>query len=89
EKRRRLKHMDTLQERILTEKNNSLIGDRVQILVEGRKRGKLHGRTRTDKLVYVEESNASIGSIQYVLIDKSSPWSLQGSQLGSTLKAEL
>ena len=89
EKTRRLKHMDTLQERILTEKNNSLIGDRVQVLVEGRKRGKLHGRTRTDKLVYIEESNASIGSIQDVLIDKSSPWSLQGSQLGSTFKAEL
>ena len=89
EKNRRLKHMDTLQERILTEKNNSLIGDRVQVLVEGRKKGKLHGRTRTDKLVYIEESNASIGSIQDVLIAKSSPWSLQGSQLGSTFKAEL
>ena len=83
EKTRRLKHMDTLQESILAEKNNSFIGDTVQVLVEGRKRGKLHGRTRTDKLVFIDESKASIGSIQDVLVEKSSPWSLQGSQVSS------
>ena len=83
EKTRRLKHMDTLQESILAEKNNSFIGDTVQVLVEGRKRGKLHGRTRTDKLVFIDESQASIGSIQDVLVEKSSPWSLQGSQVSS------
>ena len=75
--------MDTLQESILAEKNNSFIGDTVQVLVEGRKRGKLHGRTRTDKLVFIDESKASIGSIQDVLVEKSSPWSLQGSQVSS------
>ena len=78
EKNRRLKNMDILQEEILTGINHSLIGEKVEVLVEGRKRGKLHGRTRTDKLVFIEESSVSIGSLQDVLIEKTSPWSLQG-----------
>tara|TARA_B100000749_G_scaffold235551_1_gene193310 strand:+ start:247 stop:843 length:597 start_codon:yes stop_codon:yes gene_type:complete len=78
EKTRRLKNMDILQEEILTGINHSLVGEKVEVLVEGRKRGKLHGRTRTDKLVFIEESSVSIGSLQDVLIEKTSPWSLQG-----------
>ena len=80
EKNRRLKHMDILQEEILTEINLSLVGEKVEVLVEGRKRGKLHGRTRTDKLVFIEESPVRVGSLQEVLIEKASPWSLQGSK---------
>ena len=80
EKNRRLKHMDILQEEILTEINRSLVGEKVEVLVEGRKRGKLHGRTRTDKLVFIEESPVRVGSLQEVLIQKASPWSLQGSK---------
>ncbi|MEE2881446.1 MAG: tRNA (N6-isopentenyl adenosine(37)-C2)-methylthiotransferase MiaB [Chloroflexota bacterium] len=80
EKNRRLKHMDILQEEILTEINRSLVGEKVEVLVEGRKRGKLHGRTRTDKLVFIEESPVCVGSLQEVLIEKASPWSLQGSK---------
>lgn len=78
EKNRRLKNMDILQEEILTGINHSLVGEKVEVLVEGRKRGKLHGRTRTDKLVFIEESSVSIGSLQDVFIEKTSPWSLQG-----------
>ena len=78
EKNRRLKNMDILQEEILTGINHSLVGEKVEVLVEGRKRGKLHGRTRTDKLVFIEESSVNIGSLQDVLIEKTSPWSLQG-----------
>ena len=80
EKNRRLKHMDILQEEILTEINLSLVGEKVEVLVEGRKRGKLHGRTRTDKLVFIEESPVRVGSLQEVLIEKASPWSLRGSK---------
>jgi len=80
EKNRRLKHMDILQEEILTEINLSLVGEKVEVLVEGRKRGKLHGRTRTDKLVFIKESPVCVGSLQEVLIEKTSPWSLQGSK---------
>jgi tRNA A37 methylthiotransferase MiaB len=64
----------------LTEINRSLVGEKVEVLVEGRKRGKLHGRTRTDKLVFIEESAVRVGSLQEVLIEKASPWSLQGSK---------
>lgn len=52
EKQRRLKALDALQENILRESNAALVGQTVETLVEGRKRGKWQGRTRTDKLVF-------------------------------------
>lgn len=52
EKQRRLKALDALQESILRESNAALVGQTVETLVEGRKRGKWQGRTRTDKLVF-------------------------------------
>jgi tRNA-2-methylthio-N6-dimethylallyladenosine synthase len=79
EKARRLKELDLVQENILKEKNDTLIGQQVEVLIEGRKKGKWQGRTRTDKLVFVPDSEASMGSLVDVLIEKASPWSLQGS----------
>ena len=54
-KDRRMKELDTLQEGILRETNSSLKGQTLEILVEGRKRGKWQGRTRTDKLVFINQ----------------------------------
>ena len=79
EKARRLKELDLVQENILREKNDTLIGQQVEVLIEGRKKGKWQGRTRTDKLVFVPESGDGMGSLVDVLIEKASPWSLQGS----------
>ncbi len=79
EKSRRLKELDLVQENILKEKNDTLIGQQVEVLIEGRKKGKWQGRTRTDKLVFVPESEDGMGSLVDVLIEKASPWSLQGS----------
>ncbi len=79
EKARRLKELDLVQENILREKNQNLIGQQVEVLIEGRKKGKWQGRTRTDKLVFVPESADGMGSLVDVLIEKASPWSLQGS----------
>ncbi len=79
EKARRLKELDLVQENILREKNDTLIGHQVEVLIEGRKKGKWQGRTRTDKLVFVPESGDGMGSLVDVLIEKASPWSLQGS----------
>ena len=78
EKTRRLKELDLAQENILKEKNAILVGKRVEVLVEGRKKGKWQGRTRTDKLVFFPEFGAQVGSLVDVLIEKASPWSLQG-----------
>jgi tRNA-2-methylthio-N6-dimethylallyladenosine synthase len=78
EKKARLGEVERLQERIQTESNARLMGETVEILVEGRKRGKWYGRTRTDKLVFFSSSTDCQGQLINIKIDKTSPWSLQG-----------
>ena len=79
EKRARLAALDDLQESIQTEINLGRQSQTVEVLVEGYKRGKPHGRDRNDKLVYVEDGEGHIGEMVKVRIDHTSPWSLQGS----------
>ena len=76
EKKARLKTIDDLQATIQTDINRRLLDRTFDVLLEGTKRGKIHGRNRNDKLVYVNEG--SIGEIVQVQIDETSPWSLQG-----------
>jgi len=45
--------LESLQEKILTEINADLKGKIVEILVEGKQKGKWFGRTGTDKLVFL------------------------------------
>jgi tRNA-2-methylthio-N6-dimethylallyladenosine synthase len=78
EKKERLGKVEGLQEQIQTEINARLTGRTVEILVEGRNKGKWYGRTRTDKLVFFSSSHDYLGQIVNVKIDKASPWSLQG-----------
>ena len=78
EKKERLDIIEKLQEEIATEINARLRGETVEILVEGRKRGKWYGRTRTDKLVFFSNDGDHAGQLIKVRIDKTSPWSLQG-----------
>ena len=54
EKVRRREGLDQLQESILGEINSSMVGQEVEILVEGRLRGKWQGRTRSNKLVFFQ-----------------------------------
>ena len=70
--------MEKLQEAISSDINARLLGQTVEILVEGRKRGKLWGRTRTGKLVYFEDSTDRTGQLVCVEIERTGPWSLQG-----------
>ena len=79
EKLRRREMVERLQEGIATEINRQLLGQTVEILVEGRKKGKWWGRTRTDKLVFFNSETDHLGQLVYVKVEKTSPWSLQGS----------
>ena len=81
EKARRLKGVDELQEKILREINGSLLGQRVEVLVEGQKKGKWQGRTRTNKLVFFHDDDDRLGQLVNVTIDDTSPWSLQGTPI--------
>jgi len=78
EKKRRLAKIEQLQKSIATEINARLPGKVVEVLVEGKKKGKWHGRTRTDKLVFFTSDDDCPGQMVHVRIEHTSPWSLQG-----------
>jgi tRNA-2-methylthio-N6-dimethylallyladenosine synthase len=78
EKKERLYKIERLQEQIQNEINARLLGQKAEILVEGRNKGKWYGRTRTDKLVFFSSSNDYMGQTVIIKIDKTSAWSLQG-----------
>jgi len=78
EKRRRLGEIENLQEGIAAEINAQLQGKTVEVLIEGERRGKWYGRTRSGKLVFFSNRNDCLGQLMKIRIEKTSPWSLQG-----------
>ncbi len=78
EKKGRLGRVERLQEGIAAEINARLLGKTVEVLVEGRKKGRWYGRTRSDKLVFCSDDNDCLGKLININIEKTSPWSLQG-----------
>jgi len=78
EKRRRLNIIEQLQESVATEINAQLLDKTVELLVEGKKKGKWQGRTRSGKLVFFSDPGDHLGQLVNIKIEKTSPWSLQG-----------
>ena len=78
EKKARLNRVEQLQSQIQSAMNAQLKGKVVEILVEGRNKGKWYGRTRSDKLVFFNSGGDYLGQLVNVKIKKTSPWSLQG-----------
>jgi tRNA-2-methylthio-N6-dimethylallyladenosine synthase len=86
EKERRRKALDELQGAILADINAQLLGTTVEVLVQGRKKGRWWGRTRTDKLVFFEDAACRagragadwLGKLAHVHITWTGPWSLIG-----------
>jgi len=77
-KKERLNRVEQLQASIAAEINSTYQGKIVEVLVEGKKKGKWYGRTRSDKLVFFIENNDCSGQLMKIKIEKTSPWSLQG-----------
>jgi tRNA-2-methylthio-N6-dimethylallyladenosine synthase len=79
EKKRRLDAVNALQEAIAAEINARLLGQHVEILVEGRHKGKWKGRTRTNKLVFFADDSGVNwrGRLAEVVVTWTGPWSLQ------------
>ena len=77
-KKERLNRIEELQANIAGEINSQLQGKIVEVLVEGKKKGKWYGRSRSDKLVFFEDAGNWLGQLAEVKIGKTSPWSLQG-----------
>ena len=80
EKERRRKALDDLQARIVAEINARLLGETAEVLVEGKKKNRWWGRTRTDKLVFFEDQHPGDwhGQLAQVHITWTGPWSLIG-----------
>ena len=89
EKERRRKALDDLQAQIVGEINGRLLGQTVEVLVEGRKKARPErgrrerwwGRTRTDRLVFFEDTGDRQdwqGRLARVRITWTGPWSLIG-----------
>jgi tRNA-2-methylthio-N6-dimethylallyladenosine synthase len=78
EKKRRFKIIEQLQESIANEINAGLMGRIVEVLVEGKEKGKWYGRTRTDRIVFSKGDDNWLGKLANVTIERTSPWSLQG-----------
>ena len=90
EKKQRLSELNELQETICSEINTGLKGEKFDVLIDGHSRGKLQGRTRTDKLVYLDNSETfetRIGGFAKVRITESSPWTLQGKVTAAEIPA--
>ncbi len=77
-KKERLGRVEQLQTSIATEINSAYQGKVVEVLVEGQKKEKWYGRTRSDKIVFGENDDDYSGRLLKIRIKKTSPWSLQG-----------
>jgi tRNA-2-methylthio-N6-dimethylallyladenosine synthase len=77
-KKARLSKVEKLQEKVQAEINARLMGRTLEILVEGKNKGKWYGRTRTDKLVFFSSAGEHTGQLVKIKITTTSPWSLQG-----------
>ncbi|MBI2853013.1 MAG: tRNA (N6-isopentenyl adenosine(37)-C2)-methylthiotransferase MiaB [Chloroflexi bacterium] len=80
EKKRRLNIIEELQAEIAGDINARFVGQTVEVLVDGKEKGKWRGRTRGDKLVFFSDrSNCpDMPGLVDIRIEKASPWSLQG-----------
>ncbi len=83
EKMVRLHAVERLQERIGRELNSVHLGQEMEVLIEGKERGKWSGRTRTNKIVFIADTDGGkldrTGQLLIAKIDEVGPWSMQGS----------
>jgi tRNA-2-methylthio-N6-dimethylallyladenosine synthase len=79
----RFDRLVSLQEAVSLDRNQAMVGTRVEVLIEGwGRKGKLAGRTRTNKLVHVEGS-LDPGRFADVLVTGAHPHHLDGDLLRS------
>ena len=83
EKLRRFRALEDLQAGIAEVINSTYLGNTVEVLVEGKHRGRWKGRTRTNKLVFFEAPGDMIGELAPVRIHWTGPWSMIGILAGS------
>jgi tRNA-2-methylthio-N6-dimethylallyladenosine synthase len=78
EKMRRFRLLENLQEQIIGEINARYLNQTVEVLFEEKVKQRWKGRTRTNKLVFVESEEDLHGKIIPVKVDWTGPWSMIG-----------
>ncbi len=89
-KRERLQAVEKLQEGIARSYSQQFIGQDVEVLVEGREKGRWKGRTRTNRLVFFDNPSGReydgldwTGKLADITIETAGPWSLVGRVAGT------
>jgi tRNA-2-methylthio-N6-dimethylallyladenosine synthase len=77
EKWRRFRLIEELQESIADEINKSYLDKDVDVLFEGKNKGRWRGRTPTNKLVFLESERNLLGEVVPVRVTWTGPWSMQ------------
>jgi tRNA-2-methylthio-N6-dimethylallyladenosine synthase len=77
EKKRRLAVVESLQEAVAMDINQSLVGNTVEVLVESLHKGKWRGRTRGNKLVFLPGTGDLMGKLVKGQVERATAWSLQ------------
>ena len=78
EKMRRFRLLEELQEQIVGEINARYLNQTVEVLFEEKVKQRWKGRTRTNKLVFVETEEDLRGKVAPVKINWTGPWSMIG-----------
>jgi tRNA-2-methylthio-N6-dimethylallyladenosine synthase len=78
EKERRRQALDELQAGIVGRINQRYLGQPVQVLVEEQQKGRWRGRTRGNKLVFIEDPRDLSGQLVEVQVAWAGPWSMVG-----------
>jgi tRNA-2-methylthio-N6-dimethylallyladenosine synthase len=77
EKMRRFRRLEELQEGIAAEISARYLGQTVAVLFEEKVKGRWRGRTKTNKLVFVETNDELRGKVLPVTVTWAGPWSMQ------------
>ena len=79
EKERRRLALDDLQAEIVGQINQRFVGRPVEVLIEEKQRDRWRGRTRGNKLVFLQDDRDVRGELVDVWIEWAGPWSMVGS----------
>jgi tRNA-2-methylthio-N6-dimethylallyladenosine synthase len=77
EKMRRFRRLEELQEGIAAEISARYLGQTIAVLFEEKVKGRWRGRTKTNKLVFVETNDELRGKVLPVTVTWAGPWSMQ------------
>jgi len=83
EKQRRHRALEELQQRVCRERNARRLGETVEVLVEGKAKGRWTGRSRGNTLVHLDDERDLLGKLVDVRVTRTSPWFLIGEAVGA------